>query len=155
MLRYFRVTLFGLFIISNPAFSDTSDSGGYWQCMTEPLPDLLYLPNVRRLTIGALDCFDVEKIDAVKGIVASQQNQQNAVCRVYADLTTACRDYLAQCETDYVACQAALENVANCMPYLSEARLLLNKVKVNTAARLARSLLAFRQKAQFCDDMIK
>ncbi|MDM8558412.1 HEAT repeat domain-containing protein [Candidatus Parabeggiatoa sp. HSG14] len=159
MLRYFIITISFLFL-GNSAFSDIPDSdtpeyGGYWQCMTEPLPDLLYQPNVRRLTIGALDCFDVDKIETVKGIVASEQNQQNAVCRVYADLTTACRDYLAQCENDYVGCKAALENVANCMPYLIEASLLFNKVEINTSARLASGLLAFRQKARFCDEEIE
>ena len=152
MLRYLILTLL---IISHSAFSDTPEYGGYWQCMTEPLPDLLDQPNVRRLTIGALDCFDVEKIETVKGIVASQQNQQNAVCRIDADLTTSCRDYLAQCENDYVACQAALENVTHCMPYLIEASLLLNQVEVHTAARLASSLLAFKQQAQFCDEEIE
>jgi hypothetical protein len=71
MLRYCILILFGLFL-GHSAFSDTSEYGGYWQCMIEPLPDLLYQPSVRRLTIGALDC--VEKINTVKGLVASQQN---------------------------------------------------------------------------------
>jgi hypothetical protein len=155
MLRYFIITIFYLFLV-NSAFSDTPEYGGYWQCMTEPLPDLLYQPNVRRLTIGALDCFDLDKIDTVKGIVATKQNQQNRVCKVYADLTNSCRDYLVQCENDYIACKAALQNVTNCMPYLSEANILLNKVKVKTADSLAASMLAFWQTAKnFCDEDIE
>ncbi|RKZ87351.1 MAG: hypothetical protein DRR19_13740 [Candidatus Parabeggiatoa sp. nov. 1] len=135
MLRNFIITL-PFLLMCNPTFSDTPESGGYWQCMIEPLPDLLFKPQVRRLTIGALDCFDIDRLETVAGIVASQQNRQNAVCRAYASLTESCRDYLAHCENDDTACKAALENVIVCRPYLSEANTLLKSVGVNTAENL-------------------
>ncbi|MEN8215025.1 MAG: HEAT repeat domain-containing protein [Pseudomonadota bacterium] len=150
MLRNITITIIYTLLISNTAISQATEYGGYWQCITQSLPELLFKPRVRRMTIGSLDCFELDQIETVKGIAATTQNRQNDVCRAYANLTESCRDYLTSCNNDYTACQAALENTMNCIPYLSEANTLLKSAGVDTPKRLIDSTLKFRQQAQFC-----
>lgn len=154
MLRHITITITIIYTIlmSNTAISQASESGGYWQCLTQSLPDLLFKPRVRRMTIGSLDCFDFDQIEIVKGIAATTQNRQNEICRAYANLTESCRDYLTSCNNDYTACQAAFENTMNCIAYVSEASTLLKSAGVDTAKQLVDSTLKFRQQAQFCVD---
>jgi len=150
MLRNITITIIYTLLISNTAISQATEYGGYWQCITQSLPELLFKPRVRRMTIGSLDCFDIDQIETVKGIAATTQNRQNDVCRAYANLTESCRDYLTSCNNDYTACQAALENTMNCIPYVSEANTLLKSAGVDTPKHLIDSTLKFRQQAQFC-----
>jgi hypothetical protein len=138
--------------ITYPAFSEPSESGSYWQCLTASLPDLIVQPNVRDLTISSLACFDFDKLDMIKAIVASEQHRQNAVCRLYAELSIGCRDYLARCEQNTRACQTALSHVMPCLSHLSEAPTLLSAVKVNTAEALLKTMRDLRPKAGLCDE---